>query len=93
MSYQKPLVTIELDEYNKMLKYIKLLDESIGENCEPYKKALQKIINTFSSYNYIQSEIQYSVNMTENIRRIIMSAVLENKIKVDINGEIVGLEK
>lgn len=93
MNYQKPLVTIELDEYNKMLEYIKLLDESIGENCEPYKKALQKIINVFSSYNHNFTQIQYSVNMTDTMRGIIMSALSENNIKVDINSEIIGLEK
>ena len=43
--YQKPLVTIELDEYLAMQKYIKVL-EGIDN---PFKTALETFIATFYS--------------------------------------------
>ena len=41
MSYQKPLVTIELDEYLKTQEYIKVLEETTKD---VYKNALTDIL-------------------------------------------------
>ena len=82
MSFQKPLVTIELDEYNKMLEYIKLLDDSIGDSCNKYKKALQEII---SNYSKVSTKI-YSINPSETFREIISDALVKNKIKVNYDN-------
>ena len=80
MSYQKPLVTIELDEYNKMLEYIKLLDDSIGDSCNKYKKALQEIISEYSKLN---RTMNYDVNPSDTFRKMIADSLVRNNIKVN----------
>lgn len=85
MSFQKPLVTIELDEYNKMLEYIKLLDDSIGDSCNKYKRALQDII---SGYHKMGTTMNYSITPSDTFRVIVTEAITKNNIKVKDNYEI-----
>ena len=74
MSYQKPLVTIELDEYNKMLKYIALLDESIGDN--PYKSALENIVREI----FLNPQLNYAPMPLLSIRDSIIKYFNDNKL-------------
>ena len=80
MSYQKPLVTIELEEYNKMLEYIKLLDDSIGSNCSKYKTALQEIVDMLDRNRL---EINYQLSPTEAFKNLIFTALAHNEITID----------
>lgn len=77
MSYQKPLVTIELDEYNKMLKYIQLLDESIGSN--PYKDTLQSIVTKV----FLNHELNYSLDPLQSFKNLIINSFKDNKLRFD----------
>jgi len=85
MSFQKPLVTIELDEYNKMLEYIKLLDDSIGDSCNKYKMALQDII---SGYRRMGAAMNYSISPSDTFQAIVTEAITKNNIRVKDNYEI-----
>jgi hypothetical protein len=44
MSQFKPLITIELDEYNKLLNYMKTLEQMTSGD-GPFKKALTDLVN------------------------------------------------
>lgn len=53
--YTKPLVTLELAEYNSILKYIQTLEEILANKDEPYKKALEEICTKFYGGSMNQS--------------------------------------
>ena len=45
-AFSKPLVTIELAEYELLQKQLNVVEDILNENLNPYKNALTEIINT-----------------------------------------------
>jgi len=68
MEFHKPLVTIELDEYNSMLKYIETIEAVSSSNFNPYKVAIKQLLERmllkeFNQYDYSNSTTNLVINI------------------------------
>lgn len=102
MSYQKPLVTIELDEYLMYRKYMKSLEECLTDDKNPFRLALTRILeellktNRPAPPNYQNGFSSISgYNIDGNPHQLfstLKQVLIGYGIEVKINGDKIELE-
>lgn len=76
MSYSKPMVTIELDEYNSLLKAKQEVEKAIysqKEDTKPYRKAISAIVNALIG----RGGISNNTDDMDRYRRVLESPMTE----------------
>jgi hypothetical protein len=93
MNNIKPFVTIELEEFNKLQKYVKTLEDSMLES--PYKVVLEQLLERVSNRGELLGNFDASAYVSNHMINLLVNTISSNNIvinKVD-NKYVLSINK
>lgn len=81
MNNFKPFITIELEEFNKLQKYLKTLEDSIQES--PYKIVLEQLLERLSNRGELLGNFNESAYVSNHMINLLINTISSNNIAIN----------